>query len=75
MLVASLEGVDDAQDLGSVASGASWVREDGADGLLWIDDEYAANSERNALLVNVGGVLVVDPVSNEVSICCFHMLL
>jgi hypothetical protein len=61
VLVASLERVDNAQNLGGVAASACRVGEDGADGLLWVDDEDRADGESNALRVNVGGVLVVDP--------------
>ena len=62
MLVASLERVDNAEDLGGVAAGAGGVREDGADGLLGVNDEDGADGESDALGVDVGGVLVVDPV-------------
>ena len=62
VLVAGLEGVNDAEDLGRVAAGGGGVAEDGADGLLGVDDEDGANGEGDALLVDVGGVLVVDPV-------------
>ena len=61
MLVTSLERVDNAQDLGGVTASAGRVREDGADGLLGVDDEDRADGESNALGVNVGGILVVDP--------------
>lgn len=63
VLVTSLEGVDDAEDLGGVAASGGRVREDGADGLLGVDDEDRADGESNALGVDVGGVLVVDPGS------------
>jgi hypothetical protein len=63
VLVAGLQGVDDAQDLSGVAAGGGWVGEDGADGLLGIDDEDGADGEGDALLINVGGILLVDPVS------------
>lgn len=62
VLVAGLQRVDHAQDLGGVAAGAGGVGEDQADALLGVDDEDAADGESNALLVHVGGVLVVDPV-------------
>lgn len=61
MLVTSLERVDNAQNLGGVTASAGRVREDGADGLLGVDDEDRADGESNALGVNVGGILVVDP--------------
>jgi hypothetical protein len=62
VLVAGLEGVDDAQDLGGVAAGGGRVGEDGADLLVGVDEEDGADGEGNALLIDVGGVLVVDPV-------------
>lgn len=65
VLVAGLEGVHDAEDLGAVAAGGGGVGEDGADGLLGVDDENGADGEGDALLVDVGGVLVVDPVGWE----------
>lgn len=61
VLVASLERVDNAEDLSGVAASAGGVREDGADGLLGVDDEDGTDGESDALLVDVGGVLVVDP--------------
>ncbi len=62
MLVAGLQGVDDAEHLGRVAAGGGRVGEDGADLLVGVDDEDAADGKGNALLVDVGSVLVVDPV-------------
>jgi hypothetical protein len=67
VLVAGLEGVDDAQDFGGVAASGGRVGEDGADGLLGVDDEDGADGEGNALLVDVGGILVVDPVRRNAS--------
>ena len=61
VLVAGLERVDNAQNLGGVTASAGRVREDGADGLLGVDDEDRADGESNALGVNVGGILVVNP--------------
>lgn len=80
VLVASLQRVDDAQDLGAVAASRRGVREDGADGLLGVDEEDGADREGNALLVDVGGVLVVDPgpkcqQSQPVNVCAsWHKL-
>ena len=67
MLVTSLERVNDAQDLSGVAACAGGVGEDGADGLLRIDDEDAADCESDAFLVDVCGVLVVDPEFSLIS--------
>lgn len=61
VLVARLKRVDDAQDLGRVAARGCWVGEDGSDGLLGVDDEHGPDGEGDALFVDVGGVLVVDP--------------
>lgn len=61
VLVAGLERVDDAEHLGGVAAGRGGVGEDGADGLLGVDDEDGADGEGDALGVDVGGVLVVKP--------------
>lgn len=61
VLVAGLEGVDNAEDLVGVAAGGGRVGEDGADLLVGVDEEDGADGEGDALLVDVGGVLVVDP--------------
>ena len=61
VLVARLQRVDDAQDLGAVAARRRRVRQDGADRLLGVDEEDGADGEGDALLVDVGRVLVVDP--------------
>lgn len=63
VLVAGLERVEHAKNLGGVAAGRGWVGQNQTDGLLWVDDEDAADGECDALLVNVGGVLVVDPMT------------
>jgi hypothetical protein len=61
VLVARLEWIDDAKDFGSVAPSAGGVGEDGADCLLWINDKHAADCECNPLLVDVCGILMVNP--------------
>ena len=61
MLVARLERIDDAKDFGSVAPSARRVGEDGADGLLWVDHEHAADRECDSLLVDVCGILMINP--------------
>ena len=63
VLVAGLQGVDDAEHLGGVAAGGRRVGHDEADGLLGVDDEDGADGEGDALGVDVGGVLVVDPIT------------
>jgi hypothetical protein len=64
VLVAGLERVDNPQNLGGVAAGGGGVGEDGADRLLGVDDEDGADGEGDALFVDVGGVLLVDPRSH-----------
>lgn len=66
VLVTSLERVDDAEDLGGVATSGGRVGEDGADGLLGVNDEDGADGEGNALGVDVGGILVVNPAAVSV---------
>lgn len=61
VLVTGLEGVDDTENLGGVAASGGRVGQDETDGLLGVNDEDGANGESNALGVNVGGVLVVEP--------------
>lgn len=61
VLVAGLEGIDNAEDLCRVAASGGWVGQNGADGLLGVNDENGADGESNALLINVGGILVVEP--------------
>jgi hypothetical protein len=63
VLVAGLERVDNAQNLGGVAASAGGVGEDSADGLLGVDNEDGADGESNALGIDVGGILVVNPVA------------
>ena len=71
MIVTSLERVDNAQNLGGVTASAGRIGEDGADGLLGVDDEDGADGESNALGVNVGGILVVNPgIVVSLSSCC-----
>jgi len=63
VLVTGLERVDDAENLSGVAASGGGVGEDGADGLLGVDDEDGSDGEGNALGVDVGGVLEVKPVT------------
>jgi len=62
VLVASLERVDNTENLSGVAASRCGVREDKADGLLRVNDEDGADGERNALGIDVGGILVVQHV-------------
>jgi hypothetical protein len=63
VLVAGLQGVDNSEDLGGVAASGGRVRHNEADGLLGVDDEYRADGERNAFGIDVGGILVVNPIT------------
>ena len=65
VLVASLQRVDDAQNLGGVATSGSRVAQDCADGLLGVDDEDGADGEGDALGVDVGRILVVEHVVGQ----------
>ena len=61
VLVAGLEGVDDAKHLGGVAARGCRVGQDGADGLLGVNEEDGSDGEGEGVAVDIGGVLVVDP--------------
>jgi hypothetical protein len=61
VLVPRLQAVEDTEDLGRVTTSGRGVGEDEADRLLGVDDEDGADGEGDALAVDVGGILVVDP--------------
>lgn len=61
VLVTSLQRVYDTEHFRSVATSGGWVGKDQTDGLLWVNDEDATDGESDTLLINVGGVLVVNP--------------
>ena len=62
MLVASLKGVNNSQNLSSVSSSGGWVGHDETNGFLWVDDENRSDCESDSLGVDVGGILVVQHV-------------
>ena len=62
LLVASLQAVDNSQDLGCVAARRRWVHHSKADLLGWVDNEDTADCECDALLIDVRQVLLVDHV-------------
>ena len=64
VLVSSLERIDDAQNLGGVPTSAGGVGENSTDLLVRVDNEDATDCEGDAFLVDVGGILVVDPADN-----------
>lgn len=67
MLVTSLERIDNPQDLGGVTAGRSGVRHDETNSFLGVNDKDRTDGERNALGVNVGGVLVINPIKDIIS--------
>ena len=62
MLVSELEGVDASKDLLELATGRSRVLQSQSDLLGRIDDEDRSDGEGDALLVDVGQVLLVEHV-------------
>jgi hypothetical protein len=72
VLVAGLQAVEDAENLGGVAAGRSGVGEDEANSLLGVDDEDGADGEGDALAVDVGRVLVVDPGTRVRRVSCMR---
>ena len=61
VLVTGLERVENTEDLGGVPASRGGVGQDEADLLVGVNDEDGTDGESNALLVDVGGVLVVEP--------------
>jgi hypothetical protein len=61
VLVASLQRVEHAENFGGVAAGRGGIGQDQADRLLGVDDEDGTDGESNALGVDIGGILVVNP--------------
>lgn len=61
VLVTSLQAVKHTKNLSSVTASASRIAENETNSLLRVNDEDRANGESNALAVNIGSVLVVDP--------------
>lgn len=62
LLVAGLQRINDTEDFGGVAAGGGRVHHGQTDLLAWVDDEDRADGERNALLVDVVQILLVDHV-------------
>lgn len=65
VLVAGLQAVNDAQNLGRVAAGGGRVRKDHADLLVGVNDEHGADGKGNALGVDIGSILVVNHVVSQ----------
>lgn len=62
VLVTKLEGVQHSQNLSSVSTSGSRVRDDETNGLLWVNDEDGTDGELDTLVINVGSILVVNHV-------------
>ena len=71
MFVSSLQGVHNAQDLGSIATRRSWIRKDSSNCLFRIDNEDASNGVCNSFLVDVRRILMIDHV---IKICHLPLL-
>ena len=71
VLVSRLQRIHHAQHFGCVATGRGRVGENEANGLLGIDNKHASDGESNTLLIDIGGVLVVQHV---VQICNLSLL-
>lgn len=71
VLVASLERIDHAKDFGRVPSGGGRIGHDQSDGLLGIDHEDRADGESDTLLINIGGVLLVEHIIQECHLSLF----
>ena len=62
VLVPSLQRVYNTKNLGAIAASRSWVGENGTNGLLGVDYEDASDGKRDALLIHVRGILVIQHV-------------
>lgn len=62
VLVGGLESINDTEDLGGVTASGGGVADDQTDLLLGVDNEDGTDGESDALLVDVGGVIVVNHV-------------
>lgn len=62
MFVARLERINNTQDLCRIATRGCRVAEDRSNLLVWVNDKHGADGEGDAFLVNVGSVLVVEPI-------------
>ena len=62
VLVASLKRVDDSENLSSIATSRGGVRQDCADDFLRVYDEDRSDGEGNALLIDIGSILLVQHV-------------
>ena len=71
VLISRLQRIHHTQHFGRIATGRGRVGENEANGLLGIDDKHASDGESNALLIDIGGVLVVQHV---VQICNLSLL-
>ena len=71
VLISCLQRIHHTQYFGRITTGRGRVGENEANSLLGIDDKHASDGESNALLIDIGGVLVVQHV---VQICNLSLL-
>ena len=69
VLVARLQRVNNTEHLGRVAASGRGIGEYESDGLLGVNDEHRADRESNALGVDVGGILMVQPSTRLCQTC------
>lgn len=65
VLIAGLQGVHDPEDFSSIAASGGRVGQNRANGLLRVDNEDGADSEGDALLIYIRGILVIQHVILE----------
>ena len=71
VLISRLQRIHHTQHFSRIATRRSRVGENEANGLLGIDNKHASDGESNALLIDIGGVLVVQHV---IHICNLPLL-
>ena len=62
LLISRLQAVHHPQHLGSVPARAGGIAQDETDGFLGIDDEHGTDGEGDALLIDVGRILVIQHI-------------
>lgn len=62
MGITCLQRIHHPKNLGRVSTGRSRIRHDQANRLFRIDDEDGSNGEGNAFLIDVGRILMIDPI-------------
>lgn len=62
MLIPRLQAIHHPQHLGRISASARRIAHDQPNRLFGIDDEDAADRKGNALLIDIGGILVVEHI-------------